>query len=53
MRLLGDQRGQTAVEYAMLLALIGLPSIVLLNLLLSLLAEHYHMVVFLETLPMP
>jgi Flp pilus assembly pilin Flp len=50
---LRDQRGATTVEYALLLAFIALPSIYLFRLLLAFLAEHYKMVVFLETLPMP
>jgi Flp pilus assembly pilin Flp len=52
-RLWSDQRGQTTIEYALLLAFIGLPAYAAFALLLSVLAETYRMVVFLELLPFP
>ena len=52
-RLHADERGQTTVEYAMLLAMIGLPSIAAFGLLLAILTEYYRMVTFLELLPFP
>ena len=50
---LADQGGATTVEYLLLIALIALPSVYLLRLLLAVMSAHYHMVVFLETLPLP
>ena len=51
--LLGDQAGQTTAEWALLLAAFGIPMVYAFGMLLSLLAEHYNMVTFLETLPLP
>ncbi len=48
-----DQRGQTTVEYALLIAVIGLPAITVFGWLLAILAENYRMVTFLELLPFP
>lgn len=48
-----DERGQTAVEYVLLLAVIGMPAAYMLRTLLNVLSEYYRMIVFLETLPMP
>ena len=47
------QAGQTAVEYALLLAAFGLPMIFVFRWLLGALAHYYGMVTFLETLPFP
>ena len=52
-RLWSDERGQTTIEYALLLAVIGLPSVAAFGLMVSILAEHYKMVTFLELLPFP
>ncbi len=52
-RLWSDERGQTTIEYALLLAVIGLPSVAAFGLMLSILAENYRMVTFLELLPFP
>jgi Flp pilus assembly pilin Flp len=52
-RLWADQRGQTTIEYALLLVAIGLPAIGVFGLLVSILAENYRMVTFLELLPFP
>ena len=52
-RLWADDRGQTTIEYALLLAVIGLPAVAVFGLLVSILAEHYKMVTFLELLPFP
>jgi Flp pilus assembly pilin Flp len=52
-RLWADQRGQTTIEYALLLALIGLPAVGAFGLILAILAENYKMVTFLELLPFP
>ena len=52
-RLACDQRGASTVEYLLLIALVGLPSMVVFRMLLSYMSEYYRMVVFFETLPMP
>jgi hypothetical protein len=49
----GDQTGQTSLEWALLLACFGLPMVYVLGMLLSVLAEHFRMVTFLESLPFP
>ena len=51
--LAGDQRGQTTIEYALLIATIGLPAVIVFGWLLGVLSENYRMVVFLELLPLP
>jgi hypothetical protein len=51
--ILKDSAGQATLEWAMLLAVFVLPMIYVLNLLLSVLAEHFAMVSFLETMPFP
>jgi len=48
-----DQAGQTTVEYALLLAVFGLPMFVVFAWLLEITAGYYGMVSFLETLPLP
>jgi len=52
-RLWTDERGQTTIEYAFLLAVIGLPAVGVFGLLLAILAKNYEMVTFLELLPFP
>jgi Flp pilus assembly pilin Flp len=52
-RLACDARGASTVEYVLLLALVGLPSLVVFRALLKVMAAYYNMVVFVETLPMP
>ena len=52
-RLACDQRGASTVEYLLLMALIGVPSLVVFRALLKLMAAHYNMVISIETLPMP
>ena len=48
-----DQAGQTTVEWALLLGGFGLPMVYGFAMLLAILAEHYRMVTFIETLPFP
>ena len=48
-----DRAGQTSLEWALLMACVGIPLIYVFALLLGALAEHYRMVSFLETLPFP
>jgi len=50
---LRDDTGQTAVEWTLVLAAFGLPMIYVFAMLLSILAEHYRMVAFMESLPFP
>ena len=52
-RLWTDERGQTTIEYALLLAVVGLPSVAAFGLMLAILAENYKMVTFLELMPFP
>ena len=53
MALLADEAGQTTVEWALIMAGIGLPLAWLFYLCVIGLAEHYRMVTFMETLPFP
>lgn len=48
-----DEGGASSVEYLLLIALVGIPSLLLFRALLALMTEYYRMVVFIETLPMP
>ncbi len=48
-----DQRGATGLEFALLLAAIVLPSYVIIQLGLELLAEHYRLIVTMNAMPMP
>ena len=50
---LADQTGQATIEWVLVLVAFVLPMVYVLNLLLSVLVEHYRMVTFLETLPFP
>ena len=52
-RLSGDQAGQTTIEWALLIAAVGLPAITVFGWLLTILSENYRMVTFLELLPFP
>ncbi|MFP3937292.1 MAG: Flp family type IVb pilin [Phycisphaerae bacterium] len=52
-RLHADQAGQTSIEWALLLGAVGVPMIYVMVLLLGALCEHYRMVTFIETLPLP
>ncbi len=50
---LSDDAGQATIEYTLIVAVFGIPMILLCRVLLSILVEHYRMVTFLETLPYP
>ncbi len=52
-RLHNDQRGQATLEWVILMVGFGLPLVYIVIKLLGILAEHYRMVTFLETLPFP
>lgn len=52
-RLFADEAGQTTLEWALVLAAVGVPMIYVFGLLLGVLAENYRMVTFLELLPFP
>jgi len=53
MTLLSDQRGQTTVEWALLMAVVGIPLLLVFYLFLDIIAENYRLVTFLELLPFP
>jgi hypothetical protein len=48
-----DTLGASTVEWALLLAAIGLPSFWIFSVILNAIAELYKMVTFVETLPFP
>jgi Flp pilus assembly pilin Flp len=48
-----DERGATTLEWALLLAGVGLPSMYLFTLLLQLLVAHYQLTTTLNSLPLP
>ncbi|HUT02150.1 MAG TPA: hypothetical protein VM389_04685 [Phycisphaerae bacterium] len=52
-RLVADQAGQTTIEWALLIAAVGLPAVTVFGWLLSILSENYRMVTFMELLPFP
>jgi len=52
-RLSADQTGQTTVEWALIIAAVGLPMFWVFGQLLGILSENYRMVTFLELLPLP
>jgi len=49
----GRQAGQTTVEWVLIMVGFGLPMVYVFRLLLSLMAEHYRLVTFIEVLPFP
>jgi hypothetical protein len=49
----GDRRGQTTVEWTLLVLAFGLPMFWLFGRLLDLLQAHYALSTFVETLPLP
>jgi Flp pilus assembly pilin Flp len=48
-----DDSGQTTIEYALLIAVVGIPAITVFGWLVTILAENYRMLTFLELLPFP
>ena len=48
-----DQRGQSTVEWVLLLVFVGLPLYGIFRVVLGILQEHYRMVQFMETMPFP
>jgi len=48
-----DEDGATALEWTLLLAVVVLPSYVLIRVSLALLVVHYRMIVMLNGLPLP
>ena len=48
-----DQAGQTSLEWALLMACVGIPLLMVFRWLLGALVEHYRMISFFETLPFP
>lgn len=49
----GDQRGQTTVEWTLLVLAFGLPMFWVFGRLLNLLQAHYALSTLIETLPLP
>ncbi|HUS48155.1 MAG TPA: hypothetical protein VM098_08545 [Phycisphaerae bacterium] len=52
-RLHADQAGQTTVEWAIILVVVALPMYCVFRALVEVMAAHYKMLTFLETLPFP
>jgi Flp pilus assembly pilin Flp len=50
---LRDDRGATSLEFALLLAVIVLPSYVVIRMGLQMVGEHFRLIVTLNALPMP
>ncbi len=48
-----DERGGHTLEWTLLLAVIGIPSYLVITMLLSALAGHYQMMAFVNSLPFP
>jgi len=48
-----DEAGSTTLEWTLLLAGIGLPALVIMNIALSLLVEHYRLMTLVNSLPFP
>lgn len=53
MRFHADHRGQTSVEWALIVTFIGLPMFWIFKIAVSIMVEYYHMLMFLESLPFP
>ncbi len=51
--IVSDDAGQATVEWALVLAAVALPMYFIIIVCLDLLAAHYRMVTFMETLPFP
>lgn len=49
----GDQRGQTSLEWTLLLVAFGLPMIYVFALLLSALVGHWQLITLIHSLPFP
>jgi Flp pilus assembly pilin Flp len=52
-RLAADDRGQATVEYTLLLAVFGVPLLVLFAAMLAALSSYFEMVSLMETMPLP
>ncbi len=50
---LADQRGQVALEYALILAAIAIPLLFVFRLCLRILVNNYRMVTFMNSMPFP
>lgn len=51
--LLKDLRGQVTLEYALILAAVGLPLLWVFRRCVEIVTEHYAMMTFLNSLPFP
>ncbi len=52
-RLWQEEKGATTLEWALLLAGIGLPAVVIMTAALNLLVEYYRLMTFVNSLPFP
>ena len=52
-RIHADRAGQATVEWTLILVFLVLPMLYVFRMLLEILADHYTMVAFMETLPLP
>jgi Flp pilus assembly pilin Flp len=52
-RIVADDRGQATVEYTLLLAVFGVPLLVLFAAMLAALSSYFEMVSLIETMPLP
>ena len=51
--LMQDESGAVTVEWALLIAVFGIPMILLVQQMLQLLGAHYRMMTFLLSMPLP
>jgi hypothetical protein len=48
-----DDRGATALEWALLLVVMAIPAYFLFSLAMAIMVQHYHMLTTLNALPLP
>lgn len=53
LRQVGDERGATTLEWALLLAAVAIPSLIILMIAMGALTSHYKMMTLLNSLPFP
>ena len=52
-RLARDDSGQTTIEYALMIAVVGVPAVTVFGWLVTVITENFRMLTFLELLPFP
>ncbi|NQU75959.1 MAG: hypothetical protein HQ546_06590 [Planctomycetes bacterium] len=52
-RLCAEERGQTTIEWALIVAVVALPMLVVFRICLNLLVAKYRMITFLNSMPFP